>query len=107
MTGKGRDQTPAICVGDMRPTGSLSDFAPARSPHQHQRKNREQRPHAAETQQHHAAEPGARRHSRKLALHEIQFVEDRCEIFPSLIGLPEHHTVLGIIGEVRHGARMG
>jgi hypothetical protein len=58
-------------------TSGRSDHSPALgSPRQQQRDNREQRPHTAEAEEQHPAEPSAIRLPTQLPLQEVQLVQD-------------------------------
>jgi len=81
------------------PTGCSVGFSPGSLTAPIAARCREQRLHAAEAHQCHAAEPGARWRPGELALYEVQFGADRRKVLPPLIGRPKRQTVLRIVGE--------
>ena len=76
-------------IAEGRPTGCSVGFSPGSLTAPIAARCREQRLHAAEAHQCHAAEPGARWRPGELALYEVQFGADRRKVLPPLIGRPE------------------
>jgi hypothetical protein len=64
------------------------------------------RPHAAEAEKAHAAQPHSIQLPRELALDEVEIIADCRKISAGPVGLPQCERIGGTVGWIGHGAQL-